>query len=200
MKRQLESPTKRPWKHRNRLTGDAARQAPRARLQTGSAFQTDTGRDRQAPHAGEQDARPGLGEMPVPPWLPPLALKGRDDHWHRPPDCARGSHAVLAVLPAVLIPLKFAAPSLSTMSGTSPAPRPPPAAWPRGSRSGIVGRIRVAHVAGQHGAGIVVRPRAGSAQPFASSCGDGPCTSSAKRTAPTRTRTRHPLQNCAGHA
>ena len=129
------------------------------------------------------------------PWLPPLALKGRGDHWHRPPDCARGGHAVLVVLPAALISLKFAAPSLSTMSG---APPPPPAAWSPGNRSGIVGRLRVAHVVGQHGAGIVVRPCAGSARPFASSCGDGPCSSSAKRTESTRTRTRHHLQECAG--
>lgn len=127
------------------------------------------------------------------PWLPPLALKGRGDHWHRPTDCARGGHAVLVVLPAALISLKFAAPSLSTMSGAPPARRLASRQPKRHRRPPSCRPCR-----GQHGAGIVVRPCAGSARPFASSCGGGPCSSSAKRTETTRTRTRHPLQECAG--
>ena len=132
-----------------------------------------------------------------PPWLPPLALKGRDDHWHRPPDCARGGPCSSS-RPAGrfdLLEVRRAVPQHDVGRARAPPParrlasrqpkrhRRPPSCRP---------------CRGRHGAGIIVRPCAGSARPFASSCGGGPCSSSAKRTEPTRTRTRRPLQECAG--
>ena len=63
-----------------------------------------------------------------PPWLPPLALKGRDDHWHRPPDCARGGPCSSS-RPAGrfdLLEVRRAVPQHDVGRARARAPPPPP--------------------------------------------------------------------------